>query len=272
LKTYTDNNSCGTTADLPVDNGTSVACDYCTPNWVEVIDACQPDDTETGWYNDSNGCYGITGLASDNNTPANNTYTCNFANDDPVLDPISNVVVNETDLVQINPSATDVDVGDVLTYSFGVPLNSTGGWQTTFSDDGSYDVNVSVDDGNGGIDWQMVNIFVNDVTMPDLAIQSSRVYTSSPTAGTWTVFKVVVENIGSVAANNVYWLFDTDSAEPNHSFGPFSILPSKTLVVYPEITYASAGSYNPVFTVDINDTVSESDETNNDVTIPVIIS
>ena len=55
-----------------------IACDYCTPIWEEVINECQPDDTYTGWYNDTNDCYAITGLDSDNNPPANNIYNCEY--------------------------------------------------------------------------------------------------------------------------------------------------------------------------------------------------
>ena len=53
-------------------------CDYCAPNWKEVFTDCQPDDTYTGWFNDTNDCYAITGLESDNNPPANNTYNCDY--------------------------------------------------------------------------------------------------------------------------------------------------------------------------------------------------
>jgi hypothetical protein len=83
LKYYTDQNSCGTSLDLPSDNGTYVACDYCTPNitngsWSAWQDQtpCQTDDTKTQNRSrieyDVNLCFSITGLGSDQFT--NNTY------------------------------------------------------------------------------------------------------------------------------------------------------------------------------------------------------
>ncbi|MBW2984056.1 hypothetical protein KY361_03020, partial [Candidatus Woesearchaeota archaeon] len=270
-RTQYDSNSCGEVSNQTFFEYQDIACDYCTPDWQPYNTSCQPDDTLTQCYLDSNDCYAATGLSSDNNPPANQTFSCNYANDAPVLDPISNIVVDENDLVQITPSATDID-GDTLTYSFESPLNSSGEWQTTYADSGSYDVNVTVDDGNGGIDWQLVNILVNDVLLPDLRISSSKVLTPTPAAGSWTTFQIVLENIGDVIAGNIYWILDTDSAEDNPSFGPFDLDPGKTVDIYPVVKYTSAGTYAPVFTVDYNNTIQEYDETNNEQTISLVMS
>ncbi len=78
LVSYTDANACATMANLPADNGTSVACDYCTPNWGETIGACMPDNTQTGTFSDANGCFATTSLPSDNNKPADTSYTCTY--------------------------------------------------------------------------------------------------------------------------------------------------------------------------------------------------
>jgi mannan endo-1,4-beta-mannosidase len=63
---------------IPAYANQTLTCDYCTPDWAELNTSCQPDDTITGWYNDTNNCYSQTGLASDNNPPANNTYPCDY--------------------------------------------------------------------------------------------------------------------------------------------------------------------------------------------------
>jgi len=80
----------------------------------------------------------------------------------PILNIISNITVNESDLVDINASgevnATDTD-NDNLTFSYSSPLNSSGYWQTSYQDSGNYTVNVSVSDGNLE-DFQLVNIEV----------------------------------------------------------------------------------------------------------------
>jgi len=59
-------------------NKMNIIYNYCTPNWVEVFTDCQPNNIYTGWYNDTNNCYEITGLESHNNPPANNTYSCDY--------------------------------------------------------------------------------------------------------------------------------------------------------------------------------------------------
>jgi len=80
----------------------------------------------------------------------------------PILDPIANITVNETDLVSINPTATDPN-GDTLTFYFTSPLNSSGDWLTTIGDKGVYFVNVTVSDGSL-TDSQIVMITVLNIT------------------------------------------------------------------------------------------------------------
>lgn len=68
--TYNDTNACGTTNDLPVDNGTNVTsyCNFCDPNWVELtggVHECQTNGTRYVEYVDLNTCYFQTGLAED---------------------------------------------------------------------------------------------------------------------------------------------------------------------------------------------------------------
>ena len=83
----------------------------------------------------------------------------------PVLNNISNITANESDLVDINASgevtATDAD-NDTLTFSYSVPLNSTGQWLTTYQDSGNYTINVTVSDGTFE-DSQLVNIEVLEI-------------------------------------------------------------------------------------------------------------
>ncbi len=77
-KYYTDANSCGSTEDLPADNGTAEACDYCTPQWANASSSCRNDDTIAVSYTYSNTCCQETGLASDCAIPPNTTATCDF--------------------------------------------------------------------------------------------------------------------------------------------------------------------------------------------------
>ncbi|MBI2143197.1 hypothetical protein HYU20_02545 [Candidatus Woesearchaeota archaeon] len=78
VKYYTDANSCGSTEDLPADNGTAESCDYCTPKWTNLNSSCRNDDTTEVNYIYTNTCCQETGLASDCAIPANTTSTCDF--------------------------------------------------------------------------------------------------------------------------------------------------------------------------------------------------
>ncbi len=73
-----DFNNCGEIENITITEEQYVECDYCTPEWAEINTSCWPGNTFTGWYNDSNGCYALTGLPADNISPDNNTYTCNY--------------------------------------------------------------------------------------------------------------------------------------------------------------------------------------------------
>jgi hypothetical protein len=65
----------------------------------------------------------------------------------PNLNLINNVVAYEGDIVQITPTATDPNA-DILTFSFSLPLNASGKWQTKYGDNGIYNATVTVSDGN----------------------------------------------------------------------------------------------------------------------------
>lgn len=103
LKTYTDQNSCGTYIDLPVDNGTYISCNYCTEDLEKnYLTEC----THNGSYyvidyewEDQNyfSCCVFSGLVSDcsvDYSPYNETsYSefCTFLEDDFSVDYDENV-------------------------------------------------------------------------------------------------------------------------------------------------------------------------------------
>lgn len=76
LKYYLDKNSCNTTSDLPADNSTFVACDYCSPNWQNYNTTCVTGNLTKYWLDNST-CYQQTILPSDLlGQPANQTLSC----------------------------------------------------------------------------------------------------------------------------------------------------------------------------------------------------
>ncbi len=54
--------------------------------------------------------------------------------------------VNETDFVRLIPEATDAD-HDKITYSFSNPIDAKGEWQTTYDDEGNYNITITASDG-----------------------------------------------------------------------------------------------------------------------------
>jgi C1A family cysteine protease len=76
LKYYADASSCNTTYNLPADNGTLIACDFCTPNWQNYNTTCINSNLTEYWL-DSKICYEQTSLSSDLlGQPANQTLSC----------------------------------------------------------------------------------------------------------------------------------------------------------------------------------------------------
>jgi len=55
--------------------------------------------------------------------------------------------VDETEKVSLGLDVEDPDAEDTLTYMFTEPLDGNGEWQTTYGDEGRYNVTVSVSDG-----------------------------------------------------------------------------------------------------------------------------
>ena len=78
VKYYSDANGCGSTEDLPTDNGTTESCDYCTPQWERINASCNDNDTLTLSYAYTNSCCNETGLDTDCTIPANATAKCDY--------------------------------------------------------------------------------------------------------------------------------------------------------------------------------------------------
>lgn len=138
-----------------------------TGNGTGIITFTNP--ATTGVYN------GITVTVTDQNEGLVTTSFNLIVNDNdvPVIAPVSGIVLNETQSGQVNISATDNNVADVLTWSFsGLPafassvinggavqINLTPG----YADNGVYNVTATVNDGNLGTAAVSFTITVNDV-------------------------------------------------------------------------------------------------------------
>ncbi|KND47671.1 MAG: putative RTX toxin [Parcubacteria bacterium C7867-006] len=132
----------------------------------------------------------------DSNT-ATVSITVNSVNDNPVLSisTTTSVALDELTNLSFTASATDVDSGDVMTYSLsGEPTgagidSSTGVFTWTPAENqgpATYNFNVLVSDGNGGTDTKAVTVVVNEVNVAPVA-QSLTVSTHQNTAVNDTV-------------------------------------------------------------------------------------
>ncbi len=65
--------------------------------------------------------------------------------------------VNETDFVKLIPKAVDPDFDEIV-YTFSSPLDSKGEWQTTYDDEGSYNITVTASDGKETVSSQILLI------------------------------------------------------------------------------------------------------------------
>ena len=96
----------------------------------------------------------------------------------PVLDPVGDRTLNETETVMIDPDATDLD-GDALYFSCNRtdlftdfdPVTGTGNWTPDYGDAGTYPVDFGVSDGEGGVDNETIEITVLAANRPPVLEQ-----------------------------------------------------------------------------------------------------
>ncbi len=185
----------------------STSCDYksLSVDWV-----CRVTDVNNGqWYS----------FIYKKNDPAygevirswNAMFPIVPSNQDPILDPIGNRVVNEGQNIQFTVSATDpngdpliFDTGNIAPLPSGATFNEasrTFSWTPNFNQAGSYQVTFYVRDPFGAYDKETVTITVVDVPVVNPpGPNQPPFFTSTP-----------VRN----ADLNVQYLYDADAVDPN---------------------------------------------------------
>jgi len=78
--------------------------------------------------------------------------------------------VQETERVKIKTEATDPD-NDKITYSYSLPLDKNGEWQTSYNDSGTYLINISASDGKSTSSQVITLIVENKNRLPYLTEQ-----------------------------------------------------------------------------------------------------
>jgi len=193
IKFYTDANSCGTTANLPEDNGSYVECDYCAPEWhCNSYGACQQNNTKTcAALVDSNNCSAITGLESDLDYSAYENYTaeCVYDNATPLL--TTKTVINSTDsntIIEISSAKTFNSAISVVGYSAN-PVNFTAEKISA----GKY-VEIVEENASSNLSSVIIKVYYNETEINSLNIEESslKLYYFNESSLEWQVLESFV--------------------------------------------------------------------------------
>ena len=111
-------------------------------------------------------------------------------------------------------------------------------------------------------DGQCVNGTCQGLRKPDLVVLDSVVQSIR---GRNVTLAFTIKNIGELVANNVYWMVDTNSTSSGSMKRTSSVSfnPGNWTRAYMMWTYSSSGSYYPKIIVDFDNTIRESNESNN---------
>lgn len=119
-------------------------------------------NTYTAGYDDS-GAHQVTIVASDGELTTTKTVNIVVENVNraPVLNNFKDITVREGEFVKIDAKAIDPDKEDrdKLVYTFSLPLNINGEWQTKVGDVGTYNIKVAASDGKAK-DEEAFTLFV----------------------------------------------------------------------------------------------------------------
>ncbi len=69
-------------------------------------------------------------------------------------------VYKEGDIIEFDPVGIDPD-GDIITYSYSLPLDKNGKWQTTVGDEGTYIVTITASDGKTSVEKKVLLLILS---------------------------------------------------------------------------------------------------------------
>ncbi|MBL7157320.1 MAG: hypothetical protein ISS92_04045 [Candidatus Omnitrophica bacterium] len=121
------------------------------------------------------GTYTATATVSDgalNDSESFNIEVRNV-NRPPYIEDLPDITVAEGDLVKLNITAYDPD-GDSVTISYPEPFNTDGTWQTSYSDNGTYQLTVTASDGALETTEDFTLFITNKNGPPDVRISSNK--------------------------------------------------------------------------------------------------
>lgn len=121
----------------------------------------------------SSGEYEITVTATDGELSTTQTFTLNIADVNvlPVISGLEDLEVTEGETVTLDLEIEDLD-GDEVVVTISDPVGDDGVWEIGFTDNGEYEVTVTVDDGKDVVS-ESITITVIDINMPPEIIDVS---------------------------------------------------------------------------------------------------
>ncbi|MGM5480310.1 MAG: PKD domain-containing protein [Nanobdellota archaeon] len=116
-------------------------------------------------YDDA-GTYDLTITATDDKRESSTTMelVITDTNRAPVVNPIQDITVNEGETVSLTVDAMDPD-GDALSIKYPPQFDESGTWTTTSEDIGTYELEVTVTDGESTV-RETVKVKVEDINQP----------------------------------------------------------------------------------------------------------
>jgi hypothetical protein len=82
-------------------------------------------------------------------------------------DELEKRVYREGDLIEFDPVGVDPD-GDIITYSYSLPLESDGSWQTDIGDEGTYIIKITASDGKTEVEKQVLLLILSANRAPTI--------------------------------------------------------------------------------------------------------
>lgn len=125
--------------------------------------------SQSTWQTDykSSGEYLIRVVASDGELKTEKSFklTVKEMNLLPVISNLKDIAAKEGQLIKLEPAVVDEDKEDKVTVTFSKPFSTDGTWTPKYTEHGVYDVNVTADDGRGGIVSKSIKVTVEAVNM-----------------------------------------------------------------------------------------------------------
>lgn len=185
------------------------------------------------------------------------SVSVNSVNDAPVISNLPHsITVDEGQAVSYNISAFDVE-NDLLIFSLldpepGMSMNSSVfNWPSAAY--GTYAVNISVDDNNGGVDSGVLSITVNTDRKPDLFLQHLSLQSTGP-----RTYSAVIRNVGNRTVDSFgYELTDgvTTTGTISYTLNPNAL--------YIHTIHTNGTGSSAQLVLDPEDDIDEWNETNN---------